>query len=171
MIDADLWQQHRELMWRFMQPALDLDGVNTRLDALARLFDSRDEMPLDMQRIYDSMLIQREALFREVKDAAKEIFDGPMKEQAERRQANEELGRRIATNGSQGQRGPMSFLVGQGGPQGDARNAVGRMFVTSGAVEPLDWLKAVKAPSDEELFDCIRKLAASVPAKPDAQRE
>ncbi|QIK77973.1 hypothetical protein G7077_02640 [Sphingomonas piscis] len=170
-IDLDLFEKHRPAMWAFMEPAIELDRVSTKINGLKTAFLADEEMPVEVRRELEKAEAKQAELLKRVQKAAQAVFDGPLKEQEDRRAKAIDLGSEVA--GKLMGKDRFNFEMGHG--QGnDLRYAIGRMFVISGVVEPLDKLRPGRAMNDEDLLRGIRRIAAAIEArgaKPSEQEE
>jgi hypothetical protein len=170
-LDFDLWEKHKDTMVAFMEPALELDRVSTKIAGLRTAFFADENMPVEVRNELDRAEVKQRELLTKVQEAAQAVFAGPLKEQEDRRHKMIDLGSQIA--GKMTGKDRFNFEMGHG--QGnDLQYAVGRMFVISGVVEPLEKLRPPRSMSDEDLLRGIRRIAKAIEArtaKPDAQKE
>jgi hypothetical protein len=153
-IDLDIWDRHRDsALLPFLDEASKLALIREEIEGLTKAYPIDSEMPEGARSLlYNAWKAYGPQLER-VREKARIVFDGPIKEHEERRRAAVSMGRELGTPRQMAHRG--NAVIG----------GVARMFFASGAFEPLPGLK--DEPSEEEILGCVRTIAGKPPADPD----
>lgn len=158
-IDLDIWERHRDLLLNFMDGVYELAAVRREIEGLAKAYPTKTDFPPEIRSIYEKAWAEYPTRLERVKELAKAVYEGPMTEHEERRKPAVRMGRELAVSRSASKSG--NFVVG----------GVTRMFKRSGAFEPLPGLKDTSDLTDDELFECVRRLAGQPAEDPDMEAD
>ena len=150
-IDLDIWERHRDELFVFFNAAYELDRIRKIIDGLSRAYPFKDNFPPEIESAFAAAWEDYAPALDRVRDSARQILDGPMREHEERRRRAIAQGRELVVSRSKSKSGNVSL------------GGVMRMYASSGAFEPLNGLLP---NSEEEILDCIRKIAGRADSDP-----
>lgn len=128
-----------------MEPVWGLAQTRSEIEGLAAAYPAQTDMLPEVQDRYARAWAEHARYLTEAKKRAQMLFEGALKEHEQRKAKAVRMGRNILGE----KKGGRAFIVG----------GVARASPMTGAIEPLPGLKMATDVPEQEILDCIRKLA------------